>query len=179
MQLFLYLIEVKEMTVIHHYWEILKKQTVRSEVKHCKMCGKNSTFTDTNIRRHNSNGKHIYRFAIYKCEKNHTWNKKLDIYKAYRKHERVYGREPINLNNTLTEIPIHLYLENRISEVHITIKSIEGVYRIDSLLSQQIPDWSRTAIVDKIKSGSILVNNHCIKPSMKVMPCDIISIQLD
>lgn len=179
MQLFLYLIEVKEMTVIRHDWEILKKQTVRSEVKHCKMCGRNSTFTDTNIRRHNSNGKHIYRFAIYKCEKNHTWNKKLDIYKAFRKHEKVYGREPIHQKSILTEIPVHLYLENRVSEVHIMIKSIEGVYRIDSLLSQQIPDWSRTAVVDKIKSGSILINDQCIKPSMKVMLHDTIMIKLD
>lgn len=166
------------MTVVHHYWEIIKKQTIRSEVKHCKMCGKNSRFTDTNIRRHNSNGKHIYRFAIYKCEKNHTWNKKLDIYKAFRKHERIHGREPLNRKSILTEIPVHLYLESQISQVQITIKSIEGVYRIDSLLSQQIPDWSRTVIVDNIRNGFILINGQTIKPSTKVLPYDIIMIML-
>ena len=166
------------MTVVYHNWEILKKQTIRREVKHCKMCGKNSLFTDTNIRRHNSNGKHIYRFAIYKCEKNHTWNKKLDIYKTFRRHERVHGREPVNKESTLTELPVNLYMEKLISEVHVTIKSVEGVYRIDSLLSQQIPDWSRTAVVDKIRNGFILVNGLSIKPSAKVMPNDTIMIKL-
>lgn len=63
-----------------------KKQEADTVTKQCKMCGKVTIFTDTTIRRHNANGKNIYQFAIYKCPKNHSWNKKLDIYKSFTNH---------------------------------------------------------------------------------------------
>lgn len=166
------------MSVVFHNWEIPQEKKIRTEIKHCKMCGKNSTFTDTNIRRHNSNGKFVYRFAIYKCEKNHTWNKKLDIYKTYRKHEKVHGKEISNEVNNLTELPVNLYVEDGISEIQIIIKKIFGSYRIDALLSSQIPDWSRTTIAKKIQEGFILVNEKAVKPSAKLLQDDQIKIIL-
>lgn len=166
------------MTVVFHNWEILLEETVRTEIRHCKMCGKNSTFTDTNIRRHNSNGKYIYRFAIYKCENNHTWNKKLDIYKTHRKHERVLGKAISQQENVLTELPIPMYMEEGILEIQINIKNIRGFHRLDSLLSSQIPDWSRSIITAKIREGLILVNQKTVKPSIKLSPYDIIHIFL-
>lgn len=166
------------MTVVFHNWEILMQEGVRSEIRNCKMCGKNSTFTDTNIRRHNSNGKYIYRFAIYKCEDNHTWNKKLDIYKTHRKHERVLGKAISQQGNVLTELPIHLYMEEGISEVQININNIRGSNRLDSLLAKQIPDWSRTVITAKIREGLILVNEKTVKPSIKLLQHDIVHIFL-
>ncbi len=50
------------------HWRLSQKPE-RAVKKHCKMCGKGSVFTDTNVRRHNANGKSIYQYAIYKCEK--------------------------------------------------------------------------------------------------------------
>ncbi|MFF2754386.1 S4 domain-containing protein [Psychrobacillus sp. NPDC058041] len=166
------------MTIVFHNWEILQEERVRTEIRHCKMCGKNSTFTDTNIRRHNSNGKYIYRFAIYKCENNHTWNKKLDIYKNCRKHERVLGKAIFQKVNVLTELPIPVYMEAGILEVQISINNIRGSQRLDSLLANQIPDWSRTLITTKIREGLILVNEKTVKPSIKLLQHDIIHIFL-
>ncbi|WP_078381735.1 hypothetical protein [Sutcliffiella halmapala] len=166
------------MSVITHTWELFQKNTVQREVKHCKMCGKNSRFTDTNIRRHNSNGKHIYRFAIYKCEQNHTWNKKLAIYKTHHDHAKVYGKQITQQENSLTEIPVTSYTATGISAVYITLKHVSGTYRIDSLLSNQIPDWSRITITNKIRNGSILINDQTIKPSTKVAKNNIICINL-
>lgn len=166
------------MSVIFHNWEVLKEQKNPTEIKHCKMCGKNSTFTDTNIRRHNSNGKYVYRFAIYKCEKNHTWNKKLDIYKAHRKHEKVHGKEFLNEESNMLEIPINLYVEEGISEIQIIIKKISGTHRIDALLSSKILEWSRTTISEKIREGFILVNEKTVKPSAKLLQNDKIIIIL-
>lgn len=73
------------MSNITFHWK-LSQTPERAVKKHCKMCGKLSVFTDTNVRRHNANGKNIYQFAIYKCEDNHTWNRKLAIYKTFSEH---------------------------------------------------------------------------------------------
>lgn len=54
-------------------WSLYENQQNTIE-KYCKNCRRTTLFTDTNIRRHNANGKNIYRFAIYKCPKDHTWN---------------------------------------------------------------------------------------------------------
>lgn len=59
----------------------------------CSNCGRIVLFFGTNVRRHSPNGKNIYRFAIYKCEKNHTWNEKLAIYKAFTDHREVPDTE--------------------------------------------------------------------------------------
>jgi hypothetical protein len=167
------------MSIISHTWELVQKETVRTETKHCKMCGKNSIFTDTNIRRHNSNGKYIYRFAIYKCEQNHTWNKKLSIYKTYNEHARVDGKPHVAQETSLTEIPVYLYASQGKSEIHIIINGVTGNFRIDRILADQIPDWSRVKITDKIRDGSILVNGKMVKPSAKLMDNDVIIIKLE
>lgn len=56
------------MSNITLYWKLSQIPEITTK-KHCKMCGKLSAFTDTFVRRHNANGKNIYQFAIYKCEK--------------------------------------------------------------------------------------------------------------
>ena len=51
-------------------------------VKYCSHCGSKVVFTDSGKRRRNANGKNLYEYAIYKCERDHTWNRVLKTYKA-------------------------------------------------------------------------------------------------
>lgn len=152
-----------------------KKQEADTVKKQCKMCGKVTIFTDTTIRRHNANGKNIYQFAIYKCPKNHSWNKKLDIYKSFSEHV-----DPANLVATEFNLiqdgeKISLFISTETS-YEINISSAEGSFRLDRTLADYIEDWSRTEIVQKIKNGEILLNNGLTKPSQKLSIHDKILI---
>jgi hypothetical protein len=157
-------------------WSLQEAQDLTIE-KHCSNCGKTVRFTDTMIRRHNANGKNIYRFAIYKCEKNHTWNKKLEIYQAYTNHSRVMEEEK-DPTSQVCKIPIQKYENNGIEQVQIELSEVEGNFRIDKTIAKQIDDWSRTEINKRIQQGTIRINNHTIKPSTSLKKADQITISL-
>ena len=148
-------------------------ETIR---KNCKMCGKVTIFTDTTIRRHNANGKNIYQFAIYKCPKNHTWNKKLDIYKSYPDHVDPESIVPTEFE-TITEkekFSIQQLKEQPVIKFKLTI--VEGSFRLDQALASHIEGLSRTEITRKIKNGTILLNNEQTKASQKLYVNDTIMI---
>ncbi|MGM7703484.1 S4 domain-containing protein [Pseudalkalibacillus sp. Hm43] len=157
-------------------WSLQEAQDMTIE-KHCSNCGKTVQFTDTMIRRHNANGKNIYRFAIYKCEKNHTWNKKLEIYQAYTGHARVVEEEK-EATNEVCKIPIEEYADKGIEQVQIELSEVEGNFRIDKTIAKQIDEWSRTEINKRIQEGTIQINNRPIKPSTKLKTTDQILIML-
>lgn len=161
---------------IKQYSLVLReKQEADTVKKQCKMCGKVTVFTDTTIRRHNANGKNIYQFAIYKCPKNHSWNKKLDIYKSFSEHVDPASLVAAEFNHIQDEERISL---NGLTETsyEINITSVEGSFRLDRTLANYIKDLSRTEIVHKIKSGDILLNNSITKPSQKLSIRDKIFI---
>lgn len=162
-----------------HYSLVLrKKQEAHTVKKQCKMCGKVTLFTDTTIRRHNANGKNIYQYAIYKCPKNHAWNKKLVSYKSFSDHV-----DPADLVST--EFKPILDGENRSlclsteTSYEIYIAAVEGSFRLDRALADYIEDWSRTEIVQKIKAGKIRLNNAVVKPSQKLSVHDKVLIVVD
>ena len=162
---------------ITFHWR-LSQIAERTVEKHCKMCGKLSVFTDTNVRRHNANGKNIYQYAIYKCEKNHTWNKKLAIYKAFSAHyaEMEDQKEESSIVST---IPIISLAQQGIKEIHIVLDDVIGQHRIDKVLANQIEDWSRSQIIKKIVNGSIQLNDQVIKPGTRLSKGGRISIFID
>jgi hypothetical protein len=160
---------------IQQYSLELQQQTKADTIKkQCKMCGKVTIFTDTTIRRHNANGKNIYQFAIYKCPKNHSWNKKLDIYKTFSGHV-----DPASLVPTEFKAikPGEKIIFNSIKPIEIKITGVAGGnFRLDRTLSDHIEGWSRTEIVKKIKAGEIRINNCLTKPSHKLSVHDKILI---
>ncbi|WP_409274731.1 S4 domain-containing protein [Neobacillus sp. SCS-31] len=162
------------MSNITLHWRLshIPEQAVK---KHCKMCGKLSVFTDTNVRRHNANGKSIYQFAIYKCEKNHTWNKKLAIYKTFSEHVSEI-EEQKEESSIMSAIPIISLAEQGVKEIHIVLDDVIGKHRIDKVLANQIGDWSRSKIVEKIEKGTIQLNEQVIKPSSRLSKGERISI---
>ncbi|MFF2530337.1 cytoplasmic protein [Brevibacillus sp. NPDC058079] len=139
--------------------------------------GRTVLFFDTNVRRHNANGKNIYRFAIYKCEKNHTWNEKLAIYQAFTDHREVPDTEFGEEIGQLPILPLLEYQEKGVQEVRI--ESAEARFRLDKLLSKQIEGWSRSQIVRKIKDGQIRLNEQGTKPSAVLSAADIIQIRIE
>lgn len=162
------------------YWSLIEMPLENTVKRNCKNCGKTVQFRDTLIRRHNANGKNIYRFAIYKCEKNHTWNEKLSIYKAFTNHVKVRDqRKEINTPINEMNVEINGLLEKEIFTIHITINGVEGNgFRLDKVLADRIASWSRSEIVRKIKDQSILINQEKCKPSQKLMLNDVITINL-
>jgi len=158
-------------------WKLsqLPERTVK---KHCKMCGSISVFTDTTVRRHNANGKNIYQYAIFKCEKNHTWNKKLAIYKTFSEH--VAGMEDQKGEfSILSTIVISSLAEQGIKIIHIVLDDVAGKHRIDKVLANQIEDWSRSQIIKRIEKGRIQLNDQTIKPSSRLSKGECISIFMD
>lgn len=169
------------MQEIRLYWNIVSDDVEEMICKHCKNCGKTVPFHDTLIRRHNANGKNIYRFAIYKCEKNHTWNRKLRIYKSFTDHVKVYETKEENHLPRIEEwnIEWNKLMQKGIHTVSISIQNIIGTnQRIDKTLAERVPDLSRSQIVQKIKDQHILINKQTCKPSQNLMKDDIITINL-
>ncbi|HWO74549.1 MAG TPA: cytoplasmic protein [Bacillus sp. (in: firmicutes)] len=156
------LVNVKEDNVVH---------------RHCSNCGKVVPFFDTNVRRHNANGKTIYRFAIFKCEKNHTWNKRLEIYKTYTDHVRLM-EERVTIELEKIELSLEEFKKEGIQLVCIKIGKVLGTFRLDKTISDRFTDWSRSEIVSKIKEGSIRVNGNVEKPSSKISENSILTISL-
>jgi len=156
----------------------LSQQTERTVKKHCKMCGTISVFTNTNVQRHNANGKNIYQYAIYKCEKNHTWNKKLAIYKTFSEHVAEIEEQKEELS-ILSTIAISSLAEQGIKVIHIVLDDVTGKHRIDKMLANQIEDWSRSQIIKKNEKGTIQLNEQVIKPSAILSKGECISIFID
>jgi hypothetical protein len=155
-----------------------QKREADTVKKQCKMCGKVTVFTDTTIRRHNANGKNIYQFAIYKCPKNHSWNKKLDIYKSFTEHVDPETLIPTEFE-TIKEnekIILQEITEQEVIEIKVTV--VEGSFRLDQTLTSHIEGLCRTEIVHKIKKGLILLNGCLTKPSQKVSLHDTILIHV-
>ncbi|MBC6974021.1 cytoplasmic protein [Bacillus sp. Xin] len=159
-------------------WNLYENEFETTIEKHCKNCGHTTLFIDTNIRRHNANGKNIYRFAIYKCPKGHTWNKKLHIYKSFSDHVETIDVFQKDENEMTSTISIMQYKENGTTEITIVLETVLGSHRIDKALSTYISDWSRTLIVDRIKNGHIQLNGQRMKPNTMLSEGDLISICL-
>lgn len=158
---------------------VLRQKSEADKVKkQCKMCGKVTIFTDTTIKRHNANGKYIYQFAIYKCPKNHTWNKKLDTYKSFSEHVDPETIIPTEFE-TIKENEKIIFAELAdLDVIECKVTVVEGSFRLDQALANQIEGLSRNEIVQKIKKGSILLNNGLVKPSQKISLHDTILIHL-
>ncbi|MET3698615.1 hypothetical protein SAMN05877753_104150 [Bacillus oleivorans] len=158
-------------------WNLVDVKEENVVRRHCSNCGKVVPFYDTTVRRHNANGKTIYRFAIFKCEKNHTWNKKLEIYKTYTDHVRL-KEERVTIDLEKIELSLEEFKGAGIQLVCINIGEVMGTFRLDKTISDKFTDSSRSEIARKIKEGSIRMNDNVVKPSSKIAENSIITISL-
>jgi hypothetical protein len=130
-------------------------------------------------RRHNANGKAVYQFAIYKCPNDHTWNKKLAIYKA----KTVLSTEDVEMKieNEVAKDPIESVqelLQQGVKTIQISIQSMDKPIRLDLVLSTRIQDLSRTQIQKWIKQGRVHENSQIVSPKYLVRAQDQIHFHL-
>lgn len=174
---FLYLLErVKEVEKIIYLWEIYSDEDI-SVYRYCHNCGSKVKFTDSGVRRHNANGKDIFEYAIYKCERGHSWNKLLEILKPTNEIRKFADRK-VSQGCCLEIININNHKANKVKVIEIHIKEIDSKVRLDKILSKQIIDFSRNQIVSMINLGSILVNGQRVKPGFIIKKGDLIAIEL-
>lgn len=174
---FLYLFErVKDMEKAFYSWEIHETDNT-TEFRYCHNCGRKAVFTDSGLRRHNANGKDIFEFAIYKCERGHTWNKMLGILKPTDKIYK-FAAKSVNLECHIEKISIDELKSGNVKEIEIYIKDLNSKMRLDKILSQQIIDLSRNQIEKLISCGKILLNNQRVKQGVLLKREDKITIGL-
>lgn len=170
-------------------WELYEEK-IDSVERYCSGCGNKVTFYDSMVRRHNANGKKIFKYAIYKCEHGHTWNRMLNKYfskessilsEANSLENNPYMKEDKYKNEGEQRLRIHKfsvleYSNKNIQRVDIFIKNENCKIRLDKLLTENLIDISRTQIQNKIKNENILVNNMKSKPKYFVKHQDKITI---
>jgi hypothetical protein len=151
-------------------WSLCQEETVHTIERHCSTCGRTTTFTDSGKKRRNANGKNIFEYIIYRCEKGHSWNHKIRQYKAGESPQSALpenGEHNGNENDPQQQIqPLALlqFQAQGITMITIQFDAVEGTWRLDKLLSTHITDVSRTEIQKMIKAGRILLNHKKIKP---------------
>jgi hypothetical protein len=165
-------------------WNLSNHATYTTE-RYCSNCGKVVTFKDSGYRRQNANGKNIFHFAIYKCDKGHTWNKKIEIFTA--KSNLI--NEPLDLafseidcsNYEPTIQPVINILEAKDAGYHQIeiLVSINGdKQRLDKLLAERIEGCSRSQIVKHIEAGHIKLDRVPAKGKTSLSHEHLIHIEL-
>ena len=94
-------------------WHLIQEDSKIKIARYCPQCRKIVPFTDSFKRRRNNNGKNVHEFAIYKCEKDHTWNRKHATYKADQVSNRKMDKSTIVPRDPLTPIDLLQLKENR------------------------------------------------------------------
>jgi RNA-binding protein YlmH len=79
----------------------------------------------------------------------------------------------------MSAISIINIAEQGIKVIHIVLDDVIGKHRIDKVLANQIEDWSRSQIIEKIERGAIQLNEQVIKPSSRLSRGERISIFIE
>ena len=151
------------MSKMTYQWILGGISNDRPILKYCHNCGRKVSFRDSMKRRHNANGKKIFEYAIYKCERYHTWNLLLNTYKAGENIK--FSELEVQTVGIGDFDSIHLS-EHRggdIEKIDIFLEEINGRWRVDKLLGDRIADVSRTEICELIRQGKILLDGKEVK----------------
>lgn len=168
--------------------------------RYCANCGKVVPFADSGKVRRNANGKNIHVFAIYKCPKDHTWNKRITEdpltaaaeVQAERERELWCGRERGSWNSCpgdhpgadsqTASQPQPLSVNNLrvagFSTIAIKILAAPAGMRLDQVLAQYLREISRSEWQRRIKEGSVLVNGNIVKVSFALRESVEVSIAI-
>lgn len=139
--------------------------------RYCSGCKQKVIFKDSLVRRNNANGKKIYQYAIYKCEKGHTWNKMLNHLDASTANKINYEtREQHQYKSSEAGI-VFDKIESKIIEIQSEGKKM----RLDKLL-HKLSDKTRREVNDLIK-GYVYVNDHQVDGKYKVKNGDVIEMR--
>ncbi|NLO40310.1 MAG: hypothetical protein GX115_12685 [Ruminiclostridium sp.] len=155
-----------------YQWRLFNMTTEPVE-RYCSHCGSKVTFTDSGKRRVNANGKNLYEYAIYKCERDHTWNKTLKMNEGSTEFA-VYQESILGCSNENIEL-LH-FIEEGMDEIEIFLEEVIGKWRLDKLLGEKIPDTSRNVICKMIDNGAIRVDGRTVRQNMRLKKHQVITI---
>ncbi len=141
--------------------------------RYCSHCGSKVTFTDSGKRRVNANGKNLYEYAIYKCERDHTWNKILKTNEAVAEVPQ-YQDSLLGCRNE--DIELSRLIKEGTHEIEIILEEVIGKWRLDKLLGDKIPDTSRSVICKMIDNGAIRVDRRIVKQNLRLKKHQVITI---
>ncbi len=154
------------MSKMTYKWILNDTSNDSSVVRYCHNCGRKMSFRDTKKRRRNVNGKTIFEYAIYKCEKDHTWNLLVNTYKAVKNMELPQLEDRIPEMCNLDIISLKEHINQGIREIVIFLEEVTGKWRIDKLLGDRIQDVSRTKVCELIRQGRVLLDGKDVKPDV-------------
>jgi hypothetical protein len=159
-------------------WSLTPENQEDSFEKYCPNCGKKVLFIDSRMRRRNVNGKNIYEYAIYKCPKEHTWNKSTRQSKASDNNINPSEKFEEKTDQPFQTLVISECFEMGVEKVEIYLDHVEGRWRIDKLLAERVADLSRTEIQELIEAGLIMINDKKIKPDELLRPSQKITLKV-
>ncbi len=154
-------------------WSLFKDTNGPVE-RYCSHCGKKTLFTDSGKTRHNANGKNLYEYAIYKCERDHTWNRMLRIFKAAGPIEAITIQSECTIGCGNDDSII--LMDPGVDEIEIILEEVTGKWRLDKLLSEKIADVSRNAICKMIEAGAVRVDGMVVKQNTNLKKSQVITI---
>ncbi len=166
------------MLIKEYTWLLIDSERDVKIKKYCPHCKKTVMFTDSLKRRRNANGKRIFEFAIYKCEKDHTWNRKIAAYKANQYDKRNVREINTEGSNPHDSIPVVELKNSGVEFIVIHLKQVKGRWRLDTLLEMSLIEISRSKIKKWIRNQYILVNGRGTKAGFFVRSNHMISIRL-
>ncbi|HCM19037.1 MAG TPA: hypothetical protein DHW84_12470 [Firmicutes bacterium] len=146
--------------------------------RYCANCGKVVPFADSGKVRRNANGKNIHVFAIYKCPKDHTWNKRVteeSLAAAAGREDDCPAADP---QTTPRPLSVNELRGAGFSTIVIRILAAPAGIRLDQVLAQYLREISRSEWQRRIKEGSVLVNENIVKASFALRESVEVSIAL-
>jgi hypothetical protein len=146
-----------------YHWELIDAANDSSIIRYCHNCGKNAIFKDSKLRRRNANGKTIYEYAIYKCEKDHTWNMPMGQYPPLMYQEDLETAESIDKEDNFKILNLADLKNEGLNEIEIILETVIGRWRLDKLLANRIRDLSRNKASEMIKFKKVLLDGKITK----------------
>ncbi len=122
-------------------------------LRHCQGCGRTVAFRNSQKIRRNANGTTIHQFEIYKCEQDHTWNRKVPVTPADSDQIEEEPEAHTNDRITLEALPHGEGLE-------IQLECVSGRWRLDKTLADHADGLSRNQVAARIEGRRILVNGQ-------------------
>jgi len=126
--------------------------------RYCHGCGKPVVFADSGKVRRNANGKDIYSFNIYKCPRDHTWNRRL---------EQKDGAGQAVPGDEITQVRLADLEVRGCGRLEIKFTGCREGIRADAVLCEIIPEAGRTKVRRWIEAGCLQVDGRAVKPGHK------------
>lgn len=148
--------------------------TVESETieRYCANCGRKVIFTFSGQIRRNANGKTIHSFKIYKCPKDHTWNRRFES----GSHQGSAANGDTAIHVTRDVIDLHpLQFTN---DIEIITPVVTGVWRLDKTLTDRLDGLSRECVKKLIDKGCVIVNGAMVKGRYRLKSGDLIRLRM-